>query len=187
MKEKTPSFPVLQTPRLVLSELDESHAETLHKIWTDPRVLEYLVLDPFTELEQTREMISLLQGLHASGEGIRWGLIRESDGNILGTCGFHKWDREHHRVEIGYELTSDAWRHGFMSEAVRGALQYGFTEMDCNRVEALVTVGNKASSGFLKKNGFTLEGTLRQYEWARGKFQDQWMFSLLREEWQKAR
>ena len=184
MREKNSSFPVLQTSRLILSELRESHAETLHEIWTDPRVLEYLVLDPFTERKQTLDMISLLQGLHLSGEGIRWALVRKSDEKILGTCGFHKWDQEHRRAEIGYELTSRAWRQGFMGEAVRAALQYGFTEMDCNRVEALVTVGNRASSGFLEKNGFTLEGTLRQYEWARGKFQDQWMFSLLRKEWE---
>jgi ribosomal-protein-alanine N-acetyltransferase len=55
--------------------------------------------------------------------------------------------------------------------------------MECNRVEALATLGNKASRGILEKTGFTLEGTLRQYEWARGKFQDQWIFSLLKEEW----
>jgi len=182
MQQPKPVFPVLQTPRLILGELEESHAEALHAIWTDSRVLEYLVLDPFTELTQTKEMIALLQGLFAASQGIRWVLIHKPDGKILGTCGFHKWSREHHRAEMGYELASHAWRQGFMSEALEAALEYGFTEMECNRVEALVTLGNQGSRGILEKKGFTLEGTLRQYEWARGKFQDQWIFSLLREE-----
>jgi hypothetical protein len=65
----------------------------------------------------------------------------------------------------------------------RLTLGHAFTSMECNRVEALATLGNKASRGILEKTGFTLEGTLRQYEWARGKFQDQWIFSLLKEEW----
>lgn len=183
MKEKKPPFPVLQTPRLLLSELDKEHVEALHKIWTDPKVLEYLVLDPFTEPEQSRDMIDLLRGLFPASQGIRWALIRKTSGEVLGTCGLHKWDKEHHRAEIGYELTSRAWRQGLMSEALEAALEYAFTSMECNRVEALVTVGNKASRGILEKTGFTLEGTLRQYERARGKFQDQWIFSLLRKEW----
>ncbi len=182
-KQPEQVFPVLQTPRLTLGELQEGHTEALHKIWTDPKVLEYLVLDPFTEMEQSREMIRILRGLFPASEGIRWALIRKTSGEVLGTCGLHKWDKEHHRAEIGYEITSRAWRQGLMSEALEAALGYAFSSMECNRVEALVTLGNKASRGILEKTGFTLEGTLRQYEWARGKFQDQWIFSLLREEW----
>ncbi len=69
-----------------------------------------------------------------------------------------------------------------MSEAVSAALEYAFDTMALNRIEALVTAGNERSRRFLEKTGFTLEGTLRQYELARGSHQDQWMFSLLREE-----
>jgi ribosomal-protein-alanine N-acetyltransferase len=101
---------------------------------------------------------------------------------VLGTCGFHNWKKEHGRAEMGYELDSRMWRQGFMSEAVSAALEYGFGPMGLNRVEALVTEGNQRSRGFLEKAGFTLEGTLRQYEWARGRYQDQWMLSLLKED-----
>ena len=180
-KQDTP-FPVLFTPRLRLCAIESSHAERLHAVWTDPLVIEYLVLDPFTELRQSEEMIGLLQWLRPSGEGVRWAITLRSDGTVLGTCGFHNWKKEHGRAEMGYELDSRMWRQGFMSEAVFAALEYGFGTMELNRVEALVTEGNQRSRGFLEKAGFTLEGTLRQYEWARGRYQDQWMFSLLKED-----
>ncbi|QTX33403.1 GNAT family N-acetyltransferase [Aminithiophilus ramosus] len=178
-------FPEISTARLDMKALDPGQARRLNEIWTDPRVIEYMVLDPFTEMEQTCEMIETLRGLHGAGLGIRWAVCLRDGGTVLGTCGFHNWRREHHRAEIGYELDSLYWRQGFMGEAVSAALEHGFETMDLNRVEAFVTVGNRLSWGFLKKMGFTLEGTLRAYEWARGRHQDQWVFSLLREEWRR--
>ncbi|MBL3593427.1 MAG: GNAT family N-acetyltransferase [Synergistaceae bacterium] len=176
-------FPERTTARLRLGPLDLAQTEGLHRVWTDPRVVEYLVAEPFDEPARSAEMIEILRGLFAKGEGIRWAVSLLPDGDVIGTCGFHKWAREHRRAEIGYELDSRHWRQGFMGEALTAALEYGFHEMDLNRVEAFVTVGNRLSRGFLAKMGFTLEGTLRHYEWARGRFQDQWLFSLLREEW----
>ena len=182
MREQHAAFPALRTSRLMLREIEPSDAERLHAVWTDPLVVEHLVLDPFTEIRQTEEMIAILQGLHPSGEGVRWAITLRSDGTVLGTCGFHNWKKEHGRAEMGYELDSRMWRQGFMSEAVFAALEYGFGTMELNRVEALVTEGNQRSRGFLEKAGFRLEGTLRQYEWARGRRQNQWIFSLLKEE-----
>ncbi len=164
-----------------MCELDECHVESLYRTWTDPAVIEYLVLDPFVEVCQAREMVSLLKGLYPE-EGIRWALVERPSGLVIGTCGFHRLSREHRKAEMGYELDSRFWRRGLMSEAVKEALKYGFGAMGLNRVEALVTVGNEASSGFLRSVGFSFEGTLRQYEFARGKFQDQWIFSLLMED-----
>lgn len=182
MKEQHIPFPALRTSRLMLREIEPSDAERLHAVWTDPLVVEHLVLDPFTEIRQTEAMISLLQELHTSGEGIRWAITLLTDGTPVGTCGFHNWKKEHGRAELGYELDSRMWRQGYMSEAVSAALEYAFDTMALNRIEALVTAGNERSRRFLEKTGFTLEGTLRQYELARGSHQDQWIFSLLREE-----
>jgi ribosomal-protein-alanine N-acetyltransferase len=67
-----------------------------------------------------------------------------------------------------------------MKEAMSAILEFGFKEMDLNRVEALVTDGNERSLSLLKSLGFKVEGLLEEYEWARGKFQDQWICSLLR-------
>lgn len=177
----TDPFPVLATERLDLRELDESHVDSLYRVWTDPAVIKYLVLEPFVEVGQARGMVSLLRDLYPN-QGMRWAIVERSSDSIIGTCGFHRLSLEHQRAEIGYELDSKFWRKGFMSEAVGEVLNYGFDAMGLNRVEALVTAGNEGSAGFLRSVGFSLEGTLRQYELARGEFQDQWMFSLLRED-----
>jgi len=186
-KTKNKPFPELATPRLNLTAIIPDHAAQLHETWTDPQVLEYLVLEPFTKIAQTREMMCILQKLFPSGEGIRWAIALHQEEKILGTCGFHNWKKEHARAELGYELDSRHWRKGLMTEALSPVLDYGYREMGLNRVEAFVTVGNQRSLAFLQKAGFTLEGTLRHYEWAREQFQDQWVFSLLKNEWQSKR
>jgi ribosomal-protein-alanine N-acetyltransferase len=68
-------------------------------------------------------MIEILRGLFAKGEGIRWAVSLLPDGDVIGTCGLHKWAREHRRAEIGYELDSRHWRQGFMGEALTAALE----------------------------------------------------------------
>jgi ribosomal-protein-alanine N-acetyltransferase len=176
-------FPELVTTRLKLQEIRDEDAARLHAIWTDSLVTRYLVLDPFTEIQQTREMIGILKALYPSGEGLRWALSIPAGQEVIGTCGFHNWKKEHARAEIGYEMDPRYWGQGLMSEAVIAMLGYGFTEMGLNRVEAFVTVGNRKSLSFLEGNGFTREGTLRQYEWARGCYQDQWICSLLKQDW----
>lgn len=183
-KPKTKPFPEITTPRLCLTAISANHAAQLHEVWTDPHVLKYMVLEPFTEIAQTQEMMCILQGLFPSGEGIRWAIALRPGTDILGTCGFHNWKKEHARAELGYELDSRYWRKGLMTEAIFPVLDYGFREMGLNRVEAFVTVGNQRSLAFLEKTGFSLEGTLRHYEWARAQFQDQWVFSVLKKEWE---
>jgi len=180
-------FPEFITQRLKLREFRLEDAVRLHEIWTDSLVTRYLVLDPFTEIHQTREMISILKALYPSGEGCRWVLSIPASQEVLGTCGFHSWRKEHARAEIGYEMDPRYWGLGLMSEAVLPILEYGFNEMGLNRVEAFVTVGNRESLSFLERKGFTFEGTLRQYERARGCFQDQWICSLLKVDWEKGK
>ena len=84
---------------------------------------------------------------------------------------------------MGYELGLPHQRLGYMTEAITAILSLGFGDMGFNRIEAFVTVGNTPSRKFLEHLGFSLDGTLRDYEFARGRFMDQWCLSLLAREW----
>lgn len=177
------AFPIIETERLVLRQLLEEDATVLQQYWSDPEVTEYLTLEPFKDLTEALEMIKLLRDLPEKSQGIRWGITEKHTGKVLGTCGFHNYKQEHARVEMGYELGSKYWRQGFMTEALTAILYYGFKKMEYNRIEAFVNVGNNKSTGTLEKMGFKLDGLLRQYEFARGKFVDQYCYSLLQSEY----
>lgn len=176
-------FPTIETDRLILRQLLTTDAIILQQYWSDPEVTEYLTLEPFKDLTEALAMIELLNSLPENKQGIRWTITSKPAGKILGTCGFHNYNAEHRRVEMGYELGRAYWRQGFMTEALVAILHYGFNKMAYNRIEAFVNVGNIKSTGTLEKMGFTLDGLLREYEFARGKFVDQYCYSLLKSEY----
>lgn len=176
-------FPELVTKRLLLRQIEESDAQLLHQYWTDPAVIEYLTLEPFNDIKETFNMIALLNGLPAFNQGIRWAITRQADNRVIGTCGFHNLKSEHSRAEIGYELGQPFWKQGFMAEALAAVIPYGFEYLNLNRIEAFVNLGNNNSTNILKRMGFSLDGLLREYEFARGQFVDQYCYSLLKEEY----
>ncbi|RCK09650.1 N-acetyltransferase [Bacillus licheniformis] len=45
-------------------------------------------------------------------------------------------DQENGRAEIGYDLGRNHWGKGFASEAVKKLIDYGFTSLNLNRIEA---------------------------------------------------
>lgn len=175
-------FPRLETERLILRQLTSADAEAMFGYLSDPEVARYLSAHPHRNVAQTAKLIDFLVALFKNRDGLRWGItLKEVEGKIIGTCGFHAWAKEHRRAEIGYELARDYWRQGLMAEAIRAILSFGFAEMGLNRVEAMVLVGNTSSAGFLERQGFQKEARLREYEFVQGKFRDILLFSILSE------
>lgn len=104
----------------------------------------------------------------------------------MGWCGYHTWILKHHRAEIGYGLyREEDRRKGLMSEALEAVLQYGFEEMDLNRVEALTSYENEASIASLIKFGFREEGILKGHYYVDGLAEDSVMYALLKSEFEQ--
>jgi len=64
-------------------------------------------------------------------------------------------------------------------------LNWGFTELGYNRIEALVDTRNEGSKIVLLRNQFQHEGTLREYECEHGQFVDLEMYAILRKDYLK--
>jgi ribosomal-protein-alanine N-acetyltransferase len=183
MPDKGFSFGPLQTARLTLRPLRQEDLDFVYRHFSNPEVNRYLYdKPPVASLVQAQEIIDSYD-LGENSSANRWVLGRNSDGQPLGTCGYHQWNRLHRRAEIGYDLDPAAWKQGYMSEALTAALQFGFTAMALNRVAALVYPGNRSSVGLLKKLGFTMDGTLRGYYRNGGVVYDHWIYSLLKADW----
>src|SRR5690606_4383510 len=109
----------------------------------------------------------------------RWVLALKESGELIGTCGYHRWSRQHHKAEIGYDLSPQWQGRGYMREAVAVMLQHGFSAMGLRRVEALVAVANERSANLLRRLGFVREGLLRESSYSGGRFHDHELYALL--------
>ncbi len=174
-------FPELETERLLLRKLTEEDSEALYKIMSKEEVMVYYGMYALVEEEQAQIMINNLNCGFESSKSIRWALELKEESTLIGTCGYHNWNKGYARSEMGYELSPDYWGKGYMTEALEAILCYGFNYMELNRVEALVYPENSASKRLLEGLGFMEEGILREYAYFRDVYQDLVMFSLIRE------
>jgi ribosomal-protein-alanine N-acetyltransferase len=115
----------------------------------------------------------------------RWVIAERSKDRYIGDIGFHNFIKPHNRVEIGYKLGREFWGKGIITNFIRLLIDYGFTEHEYNRIEALVDTRNEGSKKVLLHNGFRQEGTMREYEYEHGHFVDLEMYSLLRKDYFK--
>lgn len=90
---------------------------------------------------------------------------------------------EHQRAELGYWLGKQYWNQGITSIAVEMMLGYAFQILKVNKVYAYVYGENTASQKVLNKNGFKLEGNLKQHTVRMGMIHDLMIFGLLREDY----
>lgn len=82
-------------------------------------------------------------------------------------------------AEIGYWLGEDYWGQGIMTEAVRQVVDYGFQNLDINRIYAGIFEYNVASTKVLIKAGFQHEATLKKSVYKNGLFWDDLIYSVL--------
>jgi len=172
----------LRTDRLVLRPLRETDAEALFAIFSDARVMRYWSTPPWTSHQPAQDMIAA-DLAQTTRDHLRLGIELAESGLFLGTCSLFSINGTCRRAEVGYGLGSFAWGQGYMHEALRALLDFGFGELDLNRIEADIDPRNAASARTLERLGFTREGYLRE-RWIVGdEISDTALYGLLRREW----
>jgi ribosomal-protein-alanine N-acetyltransferase len=172
-------FPILNTDRLDLIEIKQSHLGDLYKLFEDENVTRYYNLLPLKNEQEAQKYIDWFQTRFKDKLGIRWGIAIKGQHYIIGTLGFNNFTKGH-RANIGYDLQTKYWNKGYITEALKTVINFGFSQLEINRIEAEVMIGNVVSEKVLKKLNFQNEGVLRQWMLWNDKYYDMTMFSLLK-------
>ena len=69
-------------------------------------------------------------------------------GNLVGVIGYHFIHKENRKGHIGYWLDESSQGKGMMTIACRLIINYGFDELNLNRVEISCAVGNEKSCAY---------------------------------------
>ena len=185
MKETgTPDTTILETERLLLKELTPELYDYMFANWADADIMAYLgnPTDADFELEK-QKYIKGLTSFYLSFKGFM--MVEKATNRIIGRIGYHTWKAVYRRAEIGYGLYyEDAKRKGYMKEAMKTVLIYGFEQMNLNRVEAFASPLNTPSIRLIEGYGFTKEGLLRQHYGKNGVAEDSAVYGLLKSEYE---
>jgi RimJ/RimL family protein N-acetyltransferase len=146
------SIPVLETKRLALRAARLEDAKAVAALANDRRIAENTARIPYPyKLADAEQFIA---GANKKGEAAY--LITLRDGTIVGACGlmFHYDDTP----EIGYWLGVPYWNKGYATEALHALIDYAFTDLTHDAVQAGARVTNPASRRVLEKCGFQWTG-----------------------------
>ncbi|MCK5209202.1 MAG: GNAT family N-acetyltransferase [Cyclobacteriaceae bacterium] len=85
-------------------------------------------------------------------------------------------------AEIGYWIGEPYWNKGISSRALLLATEYGFEELNLERLYAGVFAFNEPSKRVLEKCGYKLEGISRNAVFKNGKLVDEFRYAKLKME-----
>ena len=114
----------------------------------------------------------------------KWFLIEKKDGTKIGLVVL---ELEGGVQELGYSIIPNERGKGYCTEAVKIAVDYLFLSKPIVRIQAHTNIRNKASQRVLEKAGFLKEGIVRNRIFIRGKWRDEFLYSILRKEWKEQR
>ncbi len=84
------------------------------------------------------------------------------ENEVIGGIGLHpQQDIYRKNAELGYWLSEAFWGKGIIAEKIKEIVDFGFSNLDIDRIYARPFGSNKASQRVLEKAGFTLEATLK--------------------------
>jgi len=108
------------------------------------------------------------------------GMERKADGRVVGLLGLMCED--HQQALIGWALGVDYRGHGYVTEAARALIAYGFSELRLHRIYAKTSNINTASWRVMERVGMRKEAQLREAEWRDGEWIDGLIYAILADE-----
>jgi ribosomal-protein-alanine N-acetyltransferase len=172
-------FPILSTKRLVLRRIINDDAKELLTLRSDPAVMRFISRPLAQSIDDALDLIAIIDHTLNSNEGITWAITQQNNDILVGTIGFWRVVKPHHRAEIGYLLAPALQGKGIMHEALSAVLDYGFGSMKLHSIEAIVDPFNLASVKLLEKNNFVKEGSFKENFYFEGSFLNSDVYSLL--------
>jgi RimJ/RimL family protein N-acetyltransferase len=146
------SIPVLETKRLALRAPRLEDAKTVATLAGDRRIAENTARMPHPYKEADAE--GFIAGVNKSGGEVAF-LITLRDGTVLGGCGLMNQEQT---PELGYWLGVNYWGKGYATEALHAVIDYAFTDLGHQALQAGARVTNPASRRVLEKCGFQWTG-----------------------------
>jgi RimJ/RimL family protein N-acetyltransferase len=146
------SIPVLETKRLTLRAARLEDAKAVAALANDRRIAENTARIPHPYKVADAE--KFISGASKDGEAVF--LITLRDKTVVGACGIMSHTDD--APELGYWLGVPHWNKGYATEALHAVIDYAFTDLTHESLQAGARVTNPASRRVLEKCGFQWTG-----------------------------
>lgn len=179
---------LLQTDRLSLRPLTQND---LHLLWphvADSEISYWMTWDVHESKEVTKTFLQGVEKEFLEERAVCWAMFYQEQ--FAGLISLNDITRMFASVrldsaELGYWLVKDFWNQGFMTEAAKEVLRFGFEEVKLHKITVAHFSENKPSEKVIKKLGFRFIGEQKQHFLKHGKWHDHKLYELLAEDFLK--
>lgn len=152
-------FPDFKTERLLLRRIETSDCEEILFLRTNKEVNKFIERPEHRKTKNIPEVIKFIEFTLrdlAIDKAIPWGITLKDNPKIIGTIGLWNFSPNSKVAEVGYDLMPDFQGKGIMTEALQKIIEFAFTNLNLEKIEAFTHHENVNSKSLLVKNGFEL-------------------------------
>jgi len=170
---------IFRTERLVIRRLRKLDEELFTELLSKPEIINAIPQNSFSQDEIKQKF----EQFFASTDKIEdqkinvWGIVEKEKSELIGLCLFLT-NNENDR-ELGYRFRKAYWGKGYGTEIAKGIIDFGFKELNLQKITADVWVENKSSTKILEK--FLIP--VREFYNDRDKCMDR-RYEISKENWQ---
>ncbi len=163
-----------------LREIRESDIWILHKWINDPEIIKFTNnYRPISSMEQ-KEWIN---NINYFKNNFVFGIEDINEQKLIGTCGLYDFDTITRKAELRMKIGDKDYRgKGVGTKALSKLLDFGFGDLNLNKIWLKVLVDNKAAINLYKKAGFFMEGELREDMFIKRVYKNVYIMSFLKSE-----
>jgi ribosomal-protein-alanine N-acetyltransferase len=180
------TVPVLTGRGVTLRDLRMSDAPALLELLTTEEVARFISPPP-TSLDGFERFIAWVHQERAAGRYLCFAVVPDGMDTAVGLFQVRQLDPQFGTAEWGFALGKPFWGTGLFTAAARLTVDFAFEEIGVFRLEARAAVANGRGNGALAKIGAVKEGVLRRSFIRDGRQFDQALWSIVREDWRRAK
>jgi ribosomal-protein-alanine N-acetyltransferase len=152
---------ILETERLILRKFLPQDENALALVLSDPDTMKHYPAP--IDRSGTQQWIERNLRRYAEDRVGLWAMVLKATGEMIGDCGIIRQHVEgEYLYEIGYHLRRDHWGQGLATEAAVACREWGFANLEVDRLISLVRPENVPSCRVAERNGMTI---WKEVEW----------------------
>ena len=146
----------LRTRRLRLDPVVPSDLDSLHELWTEPVVRQYLWDDEIIARETVAEIITTSQeSFETKGHGL-WLARLGNEAELAGFGGFWHFHQPP-QLELLFGIAPTHHGRGLATELAEQLIEFGFSQLGFDPIVGSTDLGNVASQRVMTKAGMTFD------------------------------
>ncbi len=152
-------FPVIESKRLFLRNIEESDCEEVLFLRSDKTINKFIERPENRKTKNISDALKFIKELKEyieNNTSIAWGITLKNDSKIIGTICLWNFSQDNKIAEVGYDLNPQFQGKGIMNEALQSILEFGFINLNLASIEAYTHQANESSKKLLERNKFEL-------------------------------